>query len=108
MGEEEWVKEAARLCGVSYRIDSKRKCWRMTVEGIRSVSIVKIIRPYLYGCKAAAADIIMATGANLPIKTQRPRLPTLKGRMKVDREGFGPSASRSSGSLSRARRAFYR
>ena len=70
-------------------------CWRMTVEGRRAVSIVEIVRPYLYGCKAAAADIIMVTGATLPIRTQRPRLPTLKGKMMVDREGFGPSASRS-------------
>jgi hypothetical protein len=57
MGEEEWVREAARLCGVSYR-RTKRKYWVMTVEGSCAVAVVKAIRPYLYGCKAAAADIV--------------------------------------------------
>jgi hypothetical protein len=84
MGEEGWVKEAARLCGVGYKShsrDSKGRYWRMTVEGSRAASIVKAIRPYLYGCKAAAADIILKTGPNLPISHERPRLPSLKGRV---------------------------
>lgn len=95
MGEEEWVKEAARLCGVNCRMDSKGKYWRMAVEGSRALSVIRAIRPYLYGFKAAAADIILANPPNLPIKKQRPRLPSLKGKVKMDREGFGPSASRS-------------
>lgn len=79
MGEEEWVVEAARLCGVSYR-RTRRKYWVMTVEGSRAVAVVKAIRPYLYGFKAAAADIVLTAGPNLPIKEKRPRLPNLKGR----------------------------
>ena len=102
MGEEEWVKEAARLCGVNCRRDSKGKYWRMAVEGSRAISVVRAIRPYLYGFKAAAADIILANPPNMPAKRQRPRLPSLKGKVKMDREGFGPSTSRVQGERSTA------
>ncbi len=94
MSEEGWVKEAARLCGVRYRRDSKGKYWLMEVEGSRAASVVKAIRPYLYGCKAAAADIILATGPNLPVKEKRPLLPSLKGKVKMDRVGLEPTTSR--------------
>ena len=89
MGEEEWVKQAARLCCASYRREKQKGYWHMEVEGYRAFEIVKVIRPHLYGLKAQAADIILSTGPTLPIWKLRPFLPSLKGK----RKGGGPGGN---------------
>lgn len=77
MAEEEWVRRAAEICGVNYHRLSKGT-WEMVASGYRALEIVKEIRPYLLGCKARAADMILSIGATLPGSSPRPKLPCVK------------------------------
>ncbi len=100
MAEEAWVKRAATLMEVSYRLNQRNECWEATVEGYKAFEIVKTIQPYLYGLKAVAAAIIMNTGPTLPISAPRPELPSLKGKGKMDRGGIEPPTFRVQGGRS--------
>ena len=93
MKERSWIEQASTLMGVRYRSNKKKNSWETIVEGYRAFEIVKAIRPYLYGLKAVAADIILGTGPTLPISDPRPQLPSLKGKKSVDRGGGSPTSS---------------
>jgi hypothetical protein len=80
MAEEEWVKRAAELCQATYRAEPNGKYWELVIAGSRAVSILRSIRPYLFGLKARVADIIFSLGPNLPGRLARPNLPALKRR----------------------------
>ncbi len=100
MAEEGWIKQAATLMEISYRLNRRNECYETTVEGYRAFEIVKAIQPYLFGLKAVAAAIIMSTGPTLPISAPRPELPSLKGKNKMDRGGIEPPTFRVQGGRS--------
>lgn len=92
MGEEDYVRHVAELCGVSYRKEPRGEYWDVSLRGRRVIEVLKEIRAFLYGFKAQAADIALKIGPSLPGEHPRPILPSLKGKKMVDREGFEPSA----------------
>jgi hypothetical protein len=100
MAEEGWIKRAATLMEVGYWMSERNGCWETTAEGYKAFEIVKTIQPYLYGLKAVAAAIIMKAGPTLPISAPRPQLPSLKGKLKMDRGGIEPPTFRVQGGRS--------
>lgn len=82
MGEEEYVRRIARLCGASYRIQPSGKYWEVYLLGSRALNVLKETKSYLYGFKAEAADVAKNLGPSVPGTLPRPILPSLKGKTK--------------------------
>ena len=100
MGEEDYVRRFAELCGVTYRKEPHAEYWEAIVGGRKALELLKAMRPYLYGFKAQAADIALRLGSSIPGRLSRPILPSLKGKKQMDREGIEPSTSRVQGGRS--------
>ena len=79
MGEEDYVKRVAELCGVSYRKEPNGKYWEVVLRGGRALGILKLIRPYLFGLKREAVDIALRLGPSVSAKLSRPLLPSIRG-----------------------------
>ena len=78
MAEEAWVKRTAELCEVNYRQEPNGRYWEVVVAGSRAIRVLRVIRPFLMGLKAKAADAMLRMGPNLPGNIPRPDLPGLK------------------------------
>jgi hypothetical protein len=82
MGEEEYIRRIAELCGASYRIQPNGKYWEVYLFGRRALNVLMETRSYLLGFKAEAADLAKNLGPSVPGSLPHPVLPSLRGKTK--------------------------